>query len=376
MKTTILLLIIFLPAFYSCNSQNASQLTNGNSSGKNSSIAIGDTVGGLSDSIMIIFQDKKNIYWFGSRGQGVFRYDGKVMQHYTMKQGLVNNDIWGIQEDKSGNIYFDTQEGVSKFDGQTFSTLMVSNFSNNDWAAAGPDDLWFKGNWNKNGAYRYDGKYFHQHSFPKNKIAEDVRGNSPNMTWSPYGIYSIYEDRKGNAWFGTSNVGLYRCHVPPGNSSTSGSSLSWMYEDQLTNVPGGGSFGIRSIFEDKDGKFWFCNTHYRYTIELEDSITNDQRFIRYKREKGIDNFKSTEGKDHIYFLSITEDDKHDLWMVTYNEGVWHYDWKNMTQYVIHEGDKTITLFSIYKDNNGVLWLGTHANGAYKFNGTSFERFKP
>ena len=43
---------------------------------------------------------------------------------------------------------------------------------------------------------------------------------------------------------------------------------------------------------------------------------------------------------------------------------------------IKDNNKDIKLFSIYKDNNGYLWLGTHENGAYKFNGTSFEKFKP
>ena len=41
-----------------------------------------------------------------------------------------------------------------------------------------------------------------------------------------------------------------------------------------------------------------------------------------------------------------------------------------------DGDKDITLFSISKDNQGVLWLGTHTAGPYKFNGKSFEKFKP
>jgi ligand-binding sensor domain-containing protein len=375
-RSTILVFIILLPPFFSCNRQNPTAQTNGNSTRINSSVAIGDKVKGLSDSIMVIYQDKKNIYWFGSRGQGVFKYDGKNMLRFTMKDGLVSNDIWGIQEDKSGNIYFDTQEGVSKFDGQTFSTLQESNFSNNDWAAASPDELWFKGNWNKNGAYRYDGEVLYHLEFPKNKLADQLFANSPNMTWSPYGIYSSYKDKTGNTWFGTSNVGIYRCQLQLAYSSRMESNLGWMYEDQLTSVPGGGSFGIRSIFEDKYGKFWFCNTRFRYTIEADDSIADGQRFIRYKREKGIGNFKSAEGKDHIYFLSITEDNNQDLWMVTYNEGVWHYDWKKMTQYPVKDGTKVITLFSIYKDNVGNLWLGTHESGAYKFNGKTFERFRP
>jgi len=40
------------------------------------------------------------------------------------------------------------------------------------------------------------------------------------------------------------------------------------------------------------------------------------------------------------------------------------------------GDQDITLFTISKDHQGVLWLGTHTAGPYRFNGQSFEKFKP
>ena len=48
-------------------------------------------------------------------------------------------------------------------------------------------------------------------------------------------------------WFGTSNLGIYRFD---------GQHVDWMYEDHLTNPPDGGSFGIRSIIEDRNGDFW------------------------------------------------------------------------------------------------------------------------
>jgi len=176
MKLITLLLLCILTELTSCKGQNTSQATNNILKTKLSAVAIGDTVSKLSEAIMIVYQDKKNNYWFGSRGQGVFKYDhGKYILNYTTKHGLVSTDIWGIQEDKAGNIYFDTQEGISKFDGKTFSTLSLSRVSSSEWKS-GPDDLWFIGNWNKNGTYRYDGKTLHHLEFPKNELAEDPNG--------------------------------------------------------------------------------------------------------------------------------------------------------------------------------------------------------
>lgn len=63
-----------------------------------------------------------------------------------------------------------------------------------------------------------------------------------------------------------------------------------------------------------------------------------------------------------------------LWMATYATGVWRYDGKDATRYLVKDGEMDITLYSISKDNQGVLWLGTHTAGAYRFNGKAFEKW--
>lgn len=354
----ILILFSLIIICYSCNRKNPPSVNEYNA------IMQGEPVQNLPDSIMSIYQDKANNHWFGSRGKGVFKYNGKHLLQYNKKHGLVDNDIWGIQEDKSGNIYFDTQKGVSKFDGKSFITLPTDITSDNTWKL-GTDDLWFKGNWNVNGTYRYDGKTLHFLKFPANKLADEMLENFPNVTWSPYGIYTIYTDKKGHIWFGTSNVGLYRFD---------GKNISYMYEEHLTNTMSGGSFGIRSIFEDRLGKFWICNTQYRYNI-AGDSAANGQYFLTYSKEKGIPEARSSNG-DLLYFLSITEDNDNNLWMLTYNDGIWKYDGNKLTNYPISKGKENIKSFTIYRDNQGKLWVGTHEDGAYTFNGKSFEKFKP
>ena len=55
---------------------------------------------------MLVYQDTKNNYWFGSWETGVYKYDGKTLINYTTKHGLYTNRVDDIKEDKSGNIYF------------------------------------------------------------------------------------------------------------------------------------------------------------------------------------------------------------------------------------------------------------------------------
>jgi len=366
MKLNTIILFSILTILTSCNGQNASSISNSTRNELDSSIAIGDTVSELDKSIWVIFQDKNNNIWFGSDGQGVYRYDSKTILHFSTKDGLLNNRIRGIQEDNLGNVFISSLEGINKFDGEKFTTLPV--IESNEWKLDS-NDLWFSilGKTGEYGPYRYDGKSLHHLKFPKHYMEDEYYRDSPNLSWSPYEVYTIYKDSKGNIWLGTSNFGICRFD---------GKSLSWMYEEHLSLIEGGGSFGIRSIIEDKDGKFWFCNTSYRYNI-LPPSLTEkDKILINYKREKGIDNLKAPEGKDMIYFMSVIEDNKGDLWMVTYEQGVWRYDGKSITHYSVKDGSKDITLFSIYKDKQGDIWLGTHEAGAYKFNGKTFEKFKP
>ena len=40
---------------------------------------------------MVVYQDKKNQYWFGSWETGVYKYDGKPLINFTTKHGLSNN---------------------------------------------------------------------------------------------------------------------------------------------------------------------------------------------------------------------------------------------------------------------------------------------
>ena len=71
------------------------------------------------------------------------------------------------------------------------------------------------------------------------------------------------------------------------------------------------------------------------------------------------------------------EDKHgNIWLTTWDKGVYKYDGKNITNYSVKDGATDVNLVSMYRDNQDDLWLGTPDNGTFKFNGNTFERFKP
>ncbi|MFK7982226.1 MAG: hypothetical protein AB8G86_19755, partial [Saprospiraceae bacterium] len=122
-----------------CSSQNTVT--------QNHTEAKGEAAFGLDPKTWKVYQDQKDNYWFGSNGNGVFHYDGKKLIQYTKKDGLVNNTIRSIQGDDLGNVFIGTPQGVSKYDGQTFTTLEAIVSDANEWKLM-PNDLWFNCNGN------------------------------------------------------------------------------------------------------------------------------------------------------------------------------------------------------------------------------------
>lgn len=93
-------------------------------------IARGEPVSAIGKSCWIVFQDKNNKHWFGSDGRGVCRFDGKTITRFTTKDGLGHDQVRGIQQHApSGDILITTNAGVSKFDGQRFAALPITEMS-------------------------------------------------------------------------------------------------------------------------------------------------------------------------------------------------------------------------------------------------------
>jgi len=314
--------------------------------------AIGKVVSEFDNQIWRIFQDSKGKYWFGSNGRGVYYLDGKELKQFTTIDGLVNDTIRGIQEDREGNIYIETFEGISKFDGNQFTTLKAIKSSHNLWKLE-PNDLWF--GYNANDLFRYDGDTLFELKLPRKDLKKAFGIDtliSPFNSNNPYSVYGINKDKSGNIWFGTFVAGAFRYD---------GKSFMWFDEKELSIQPDGTAGGVRSIIQDKDGYFWLSNFKSKYEI--------DSNKLIYEKIKGIEKNKP------YYFNAGLVDRDGNLWMTTYGGGVWTYDGKMLTNLEVKKGTENALLVSIYQDNNGTIWLGTDNDGVYKQNGEKFEKFK-
>ena len=94
-----------------------------------------------------VLEDRKGNLWFATKDSGVYYYPstplwagGKSLpvgqagfQHFTTREGLANNRVVKMYEDKAGNIWFATGGGASRWDGKSFQNFTTKEgLSNND----------------------------------------------------------------------------------------------------------------------------------------------------------------------------------------------------------------------------------------------------
>jgi ligand-binding sensor domain-containing protein len=165
-----------------------------------------------------MLEDSKGNLWFGRDGYGVCKYDGTTFTHFTKKDGLTSNTIVHLLEDRNGQIwmsanhtrvpksagsyeYVDSREGgLCVYNGRTIQTFPdVEGLTQNDIHGLYEDragHIWIASK-NK-GAFRYDGTTF-THFDQRDR--EDL---------TPFNcIQDMLEDSNGNFWFGFSG-GLFQ----------------------------------------------------------------------------------------------------------------------------------------------------------------------
>jgi len=126
-----------------------------------------------------------------------------------IEQGLSNNNVVGITQDKDGFIWICTKDGLNRFDANTFKVFktsdsdpnsICSNTLNYVYADKFDDVVWIGSEKNGLDAYNYKTHVFTHFEHDYNN--PDKNGLSAN------GITHIDGDDKGNIWFATYDGGI------------------------------------------------------------------------------------------------------------------------------------------------------------------------
>ena len=363
-----LLIIVF---FSSCNKQVKTKSTDDLKI--TDTITIGTTKllktqgSRFSDNIHCSLIDTQGNLWFGTTGEGVYRYDGKLFTQFTINDGRSNISVWSILEDNIGNIWFGTSDGLSKFNGKeivsvplekTNSTNTLTSNSNSKITVGAimqskNGTLWFG---TSKGVYIYKENLFS--AFLKNENIVNENGLQLKS------VERMIEDKNGNIWF---------C------SGMGGGEGVCRYDGKfITSYKPNGDAWVQYALEDKTGNIWFSGRshgYFRYDGKIFSDFTEKARFSPIVEEKA--GTICLEGK--VGFGPILEDKAGNIWFTGKmsrfggSGGIWRYDGKSCTNFT-QDGLKDYMIWCMVEDKAGNIWIGTNNTGLYRFDGKTFTDF--
>lgn len=202
----------------------------------------------FSREIGTIVFDRQNNMWIGSKVEGVQKYSNGTIETFTTKDGLIDNSIVCIFEDRNRVIWIGTRRGLSRYENGAFTNFTVENgLSNNSIRDIYEDfdgTLWI-GTYG-GGIIRYrEGKFTTISS--KNGLAEDIASR-------------ILVDAYDNFWI-LGNQGIYKVSRSSLNDFADGNIKTVycvVYNEKDGMEVGEGNGGNQPAgWKTSDGKLWF-----------------------------------------------------------------------------------------------------------------------
>ena len=275
------------------------------------------------------FKDKRNALWIGTSG-GLLKCTGENdFQVFKKENGLVDNSIWKIMQDRESNLWFTSdQNGISKLSSERFYCLTTKDGLLQDQIKRVYQD--------KAGNYCIGSK-IGLTLFGNNKITNfkntDLKGSAD--------INTIVQDRDGNYLIGTSN-GLL--------------------------IYNGKTFR-RIVCKDAASQY---NSIYNILCDSDNTIWLGTPVGVAKMENGyiepVKNISITKN----YIFIIFQDKSKNLWFGT-EDGLYKFDGLNVKHFTEKDGFTQKRVTSIIADKENNLWFATHA-GLFYLKGDSFINF--
>lgn len=284
-------------------------------------------------TILDIYFDNKDNVWLATLNQGVAQYNrvSKSFTWITESEGLSNNHVRSIIQDKSGNYWFGTSGGgVCNYFGKQFTVYDKSAGLGGSFIYSifrdSKNRLWV-GTSDK-GVTLFDSSRF----TPYNAVNgfADVK------------VKAINEDNSGNVYFGTDGQGVF---VYDGLKFTSIERLQKKY--------------VRSIVKDKDGIIWVGTAgNGLYKINTTSITTGD----------GIINITDKDGLLHNRLTCLLYDKQGRIWYGTESNGLGCLvnGKPKKVSITTKEGLPSNTIRALTEDANGYLWGGTAGDGIFSF----------
>lgn len=173
-------------------------------------------------------------------------------------------------------------------------------------------------------------------------------------------VTGILEDRKGDIWISTNGgVSRFDPSAPLGTNAFT----------NYTTKEGLPSNGCWSIYEARDGAIW-VGTGTGVCRSRPEAKPGDGAFFEPLALPAVGGI----GTGAYWIACITQDSGGDLWFATRGEGALRYDGRAVRWFDVTEGLGDNELACIREASTGGLWISSMNKGLAHFNGKAVEHF--
>jgi signal transduction histidine kinase/ligand-binding sensor domain-containing protein len=319
------------------------------------------------DLITDMVIDRRGVLWIaGSQGVIEISPSGK-RRRYTERDGLPDDFVRALCEDRDGNLWAATNSGIARLEGSAFSAPGGTGARDRDLVRSlfedREGDLWIGA---ANGLTRLRDDLFT--SYGK---SEGLPSDEPN---------AVYQDRTGRVWVGYHGSGLALFGRAPAPVALPDVEVFSMRESPSGDLLAatrrglarmrGGRFQLYSprdplarnlvfdALEDSSGRLWLATT-------------SGLSEVRNGRERNV-----IPGGPLLASAVVTLYAGKDgvLWAGTYGRGLWRVEGEERRLFTTADGLSSDQIRSLYQDPEGTLWIGTFAGGLNALRSGQFLRF--
>ncbi|WP_346882618.1 two-component regulator propeller domain-containing protein [uncultured Algibacter sp.] len=324
--------------------------------------------------VNVIYQDRTGILWIGTNGGGVNKVDPnrKQFQHINKTSdpnSLSYDKIRAFYEDSNNNLWVGTEGGGlnllnTENESGRFNNFKKFNSFSKIFALEEVDvnnkKTLLIGTGDKSGLYKLD----------IDKAGKDEQQNIELFVKTKNSVFTILQDNNKNIWLGTYGGGVYRL-IPHENSNTYKIDV---FEHNQNNKSSISNNIIRNIYQDSKGDIWFGTAEGLSKLASKELLKDNPRFEVYRNIS-----TDSTSLSHDYILPIYESKEGDIYIGTFGGGLNKYvpgDHENKGRFVRYyqkDGLANEVIKSILEDDLGNLWLSTN-KGLSKFD-TKTQSFK-
>jgi signal transduction histidine kinase/ligand-binding sensor domain-containing protein len=330
------------------------------------------------DSIFCLTAGHNGDLWAGTDGMGLLRYHNGAFRAYSAAQGLSNEFVRAVHEDRNGTLWVGTDDGLFRMEGDRLRRVdgsgrtpalavhsIVEDRAGNLWVG-GSTLLRIRGD---------DCKEFHLEG-----------GGSANR------VKTILETSDRVLWVGAVS-GLQRM-APAQTPSSSGEAARFERVPEIRNT-------VRSLFEDDSGALWIGTiggglvryAHGEFTgfdpgSDPRDAppsgtvlalFQDNERNLWAGMQTGLLRLSRTPmntfplpGAANADFGTVYPDSDGSLWVA--GAGLYRIDARRERSEPIAPPAPGVRVRNIMREHSGALWMGAEGDGVFRIQGGSTVQY--